>query len=68
MEKSAEISFPGKGDSKCKGPEAKTRFQCSGLSREPSAADCRDKGKQKAIRTERQAKDRLGRIVQMGKI
>lgn len=68
MEKSAEISFPGGGDSTCKDPEARTRSQCSGLSREASAADCRDKGKQEAVRTERQAKDRLGRIVQMGKI
>lgn len=52
------------GNSKCKGPEARTRFQHSGLSREASAADCRIRESHKYG----EVKDTLGRIFQMGKI
>lgn len=63
-----EISFPSRGNSKYKGPEVRTRVQCSEMSRETSAADYRHEGKQEAIRMGRQVKDRWGRILQMGKI
>lgn len=36
-ERCGEIGVPGKGDSKCKGPEAEPRFWCSRLSSEASS-------------------------------